>query len=116
MAKLSNPMARVRSIAPKTAAVVGVSALALLGFMPAAQASSGTSSTVLGCYSTWGNTGTSAHCFNVTLGGRFQNFAACNVEADKYAYISLQQGSTASDWGQLNCTWKIDYSSVSYLG
>ncbi|WP_282202139.1 hypothetical protein [Kitasatospora fiedleri] len=98
MAKLSNPITRVRSVAPKAAAVVGVSALAFIGFMPTAQASSGTSNNVLGCYSTWGNTGTNAHCFNVTLGGTFQNFAACNVEADKYAYLSISQGSTAANW------------------
>ncbi|MFJ3220355.1 hypothetical protein ACIPLC_31095 [Kitasatospora sp. NPDC086801] len=116
MAKFSNPIARVRSVAPKAAAVAGVSALALLAFMPAAQASSGTSGNVLGCYSTWGNTGTSGHCYNVEKGGTFEHFAACNVEVDKYAYLSISQGSTVSNWGQLNCTWKIDCSSIDCQG
>ncbi|GAA1514239.1 hypothetical protein GCM10009677_54290 [Sphaerisporangium rubeum] len=78
---------------------------------------SGTSPTTNGCYSTWGSTGTSAHCFNVTVTGNYRNHAACQSQPDKVSsWLWITAGSTVDNWGQLNCTFKITSSRIEFTG
>lgn len=110
-----NTTVKLRS--KKTAKVLLVSAAAVAGMAALAPAAfaSGTSPTVNGCYSTWGSTGTNAHCFNVTETGKYQNHASCDAQPDKTSsWLTIGKGSTVDNWGQLNCTFKVSSSRIQY--
>jgi hypothetical protein len=97
--------------------VAGGASLALAGSGAAAMASSGTSGSTNGCYSTWGNTGSSFHCPKVTVSGYYQNHLSCDKETDKTsAWYWLRAGSGADNLGQVNCRFKASSAYVGFHG
>ncbi|MEU3503312.1 hypothetical protein ABZ726_22000 [Streptomyces hundungensis] len=100
----------------RSVAIGGLSVLAVAGIAPVAIAS-GTSGTTNGCYSTWGSTGTNAHCTNpsIQMDGAVRNHASCDFEADKVSgWIWTTRGSVFDNWGQLDCSWHVSRSRVEY--
>ncbi|MCK9897956.1 hypothetical protein [Frankia sp. AgB32] len=91
--------------------------IAPVGIGAQAALASGTSPTTNGCYSTWGSTGTNAHCFNVTVTGNYRNHAFCSAQFDKVSSaLYMTRGSTVNNWGQLNCTFSVTRSRVDFTG
>ncbi|MFE4971780.1 hypothetical protein ACFRAR_06645 [Kitasatospora sp. NPDC056651] len=106
----------MRSKIAKVSLVGIFSAAAITTVAPSAFAG-GTSGTTNGCYSTWGNTGSNAHCTNpvVTVSGYYQNFGSCSYSSDQYSTrYFYSQGSAPNNWGQVDCTFSISYSRVNY--
>ncbi|MDR3036042.1 hypothetical protein [Kitasatospora cineracea] len=113
MAKTAAPVDGVRSTIVRLGLVASFAATALVAAAPLASAS-GTSASVNGCYSTWGSTGTSAHCYNTTDAGSYQNEAYCGgLDYDRASgWVYIGRNSTVSNWGQLDCRWSINSSDV----
>lgn len=100
------------------AAVAALSIVAVGVATPMANAS-GTSPTTMGCFSTWGSTGTDAHCTNpyATANGDYANAARCGWEPDMNSgAIRLTAGARVPDFGQLDCTFEVQSSYVIYAG
>jgi hypothetical protein len=77
----------------------------------------GTSPKTFGCYSTWGDTGTSAHCRPATQTAHFANHAVCWFEPDHTSdYTLITKGSTVDPWGQLECGLSIQKAYVLARG
>ncbi|MEV7778721.1 hypothetical protein [Kitasatospora sp. NPDC088351] len=116
MTKSDNSAPSRRSSMARAAAIAGLAAAAVAVVSPAAMAS-GTSNDVNGCYSTWGSTGSNAHCKDVTATGFYRNAASCNWSLDQQSaeYMFLF-GSSKQDWGQVDCTFKINFSWVNFRG
>jgi hypothetical protein len=72
---------------------------------------SGSSAVSFGCYSTWGSTGSNAHCTapSATYSGNYRNWAWCNtVEGaltSKWQWFNA--GQYVPGFGQVNCTFSI---------
>ncbi|GAA1899293.1 hypothetical protein GCM10009716_06420 [Streptomyces sodiiphilus] len=102
-----------KSIIGKVASTAALTVLATLTAMPAAHAA-GSSAKLNNCWSTWGSTGSAAHCRNTSVSGNYQNEAYCGgIDTDKasgWRYIS--QGATVDPWGKLECRWSIRYSDI----
>jgi hypothetical protein len=97
--------------------IAGVTALVVTGSSVAAFASGGTSGMTNGCYSTWGNTGSSYHCPRVTVTGYYQNHLACDKEQDKTSpWSRLTAGSSVDNIGQVNCRFKASSAYVAFHG
>ncbi|MBD0672208.1 hypothetical protein [Streptomyces sp. CBMA156] len=113
MAKTATPVDGARSTIVRLGFVASFAAALVVGAAPLASAS-GQSANLNNCYSTWGSTGTSAHCYNTSDAGYYQNEAYCGgVDYDRASgWTYIGKGSTISNWGQLNCTWSIRYSDV----
>lgn len=111
---------RLAAVTLKSGLVSSLAAAAVVVVTaPSSLASGGTSPTTNGCYSTWGNTGSDAHCTNphVTVTGNYRNHLSCNSQVDKVSgWIYFQAGAYADHWGQLNCTFKASSSRVEYTG
>ncbi len=87
------------------ATVIGGLAVAAVAAV-APLASAGTSNTTLGCYSTWGSTGSNAHCSNPYAldDGDYTNHGSCYYSSDQWSSL----------WGQVDCTFSINWSEVLY--
>lgn len=95
-------------------AALGVAATMAIAFPASAD---GTSYKTFGCYSTWGNTGTSAHCTPATASAYFANHAVCQYQPDKTSdYIFISKGSYVDPWGKLNCLFYITNAYVIARG
>jgi hypothetical protein len=104
--------ARFMAAVGAVAMVGGMGGWILVGSVGPAFAS-GTSNTVDGCYSTWGSTGTNAHCFKVTKTLNYRNHAACEAQPDKTSsWTEIVKGSTVPNFGQINCTFTVTSSSI----
>ncbi|MFE5584505.1 hypothetical protein [Kitasatospora sp. NPDC056531] len=104
---------RVRASITKVSAIGILAAAATISLSPVAFA--GQSSTTNGCYSTWGNTGSNAHCVDphVTVTGNYENYENCSAESDNYSgWNSFDSGAYVNGWGQVDCTWSANYSQV----
>ena len=95
-------------------AIVGALSIAAIGVVTP-MAGAYQSDTNDGCFSTWGNTGTDAHCTNpfALVNGNYSNHADCDFESDptsgkQYYYF----GQVVNDFGQLNCTFNVTSSYV----
>ncbi|MFH8383562.1 hypothetical protein ACH4E7_21885 [Kitasatospora sp. NPDC018058] len=103
----------IRSTVAK-AAIVGLFSTAALATV-APSAFAGQSPNTFGCFSTWGSTGSNAHCYDVTQNGDFQNAASCSASFDQQSdWIWISQGSTINGWGQVDCTFSINNSWINY--
>ena len=99
----------------RLAAVGGLAVAALAA--PVAASASGTSATTFGCYSTWGSTGSNAHCTNpyVTYPAYYQNHGACLWSSDvNSSWVWFNQRDWNSGWGQVNCVFDIQQSWVNW--
>ncbi|MFE5584504.1 hypothetical protein [Kitasatospora sp. NPDC056531] len=105
---------RARARIAKVSAVGVLAAAATVGLAPLAFA--GASSTTNGCYSTWGNTGSDAHCNNpnATQDGNYGNYESCSAESDNQTWVWFGAGSVSNDWGQEDCTWSANWSAVRF--
>ena len=113
MAESKKPRVRARSIVARSAAIAGL-AIAAVG-VTAPTSFAGTSGNVYGCYSTWGSTGSNAHCQMVQRQGNFQNQGSCNLGGtvrSGWNFFSTLQ--SVPNWGQVDCTFAIDSSWVNY--
>lgn len=91
----------------KIAVVVAMSATA--GGLSAPAFASGTSSTTHGCYSTWGSTGASSHCYKITGSYGVRTKIICQNESDdEFGYTYISKGSTVKSFGQVNCFYKAN--------
>ncbi|AEV84876.1 hypothetical protein ACWT_3852 [Actinoplanes sp. SE50] len=107
----------VRTAGWRIATVTAVIAVVVPATAGAAYASGGTSGRTNNCYSTWGNTGSSAHCLPATATGYYQNHLVCNGEGDKVSnWVLISNGATVDNWGQLNCRFKASSADVRYRG
>ena len=100
----------------KLAATGGLAIAAAATLVPTASAS-GTSGTTNGCYSTWGSTGSNAHCTNpyVTYPGNFRNHGLCFLEGDQTSsWRWFNQFDWNPGWGQVDCTFQINESFVDW--
>lgn len=98
-------------------AAVGGLAVAALAAPVSSASASGTSDTTLGCYSTWGSTGSNAHCTNpyATYSAYFQNYGACLWSSDVASnWTWFNQGDWNSGWGQVDCVFDIQESWVNW--
>lgn len=65
---------------------------------------SGRSATKYGCYSTWGSTGSSTHCYNVPKTITVRTHADCPVLTDELSpWKTIKKGQTVKDFGQADC-------------
>lgn len=106
----------LRSTIAKVSIVGAFASAALAGVTPPALAA-GTSGTTNGCYSTWGSTGSNAHCTNpsVSQDGNYRNYGNCYYSSDQYSgWVWFGKGSYVDGWGQVDCTFSINYSYVLY--
>lgn len=102
----------------KVAAIAGLSVAAIAVAAPMASAS-GASGVTNGCFSTWGSTGTDAHCTvpHVTVTGNYANHAACDFEPDHTsAWSHFPVPAEIFDFGQIDCTFSVSWSSVAFTG
>ncbi|MBB0243166.1 hypothetical protein FNQ90_03320 [Streptomyces alkaliphilus] len=95
------------------AAVFG--AVVTLGAVPAAQAA-GSSARLNNCWSTWGSTGTAAHCVNTSVTGDYRNEAHCGgIDYNRASgWYRIAKGSTVDPWGRLECAWSIRSSDLAF--
>ncbi|MFD4394316.1 hypothetical protein [Kitasatospora sp. NPDC058478] len=102
-----------RSKLTRVAVMAGLAAAAVISITPSAFA--GTSGNTFGCWSTWGSTGSNAHCQNVQKSGYFQNYGYCDWEADQTSTNTwFDEKSTVNNWGQIDCTFNISRSLVNW--
>lgn len=94
----------------KRIAVTSAAVAAITVVSPSAVAKGGQSATTSGCFSTWGNTGASSHCYKVPRSQTVATRLACSNEPDyTSAYTSMGKGATIPNFGQVDC-W---YSATS---
>ncbi|MEV7778720.1 hypothetical protein [Kitasatospora sp. NPDC088351] len=114
MADLTTPALRVRSKIARSVAIAGLAVAAAVAAAPAATAS-GTSGQTNGCYSTWGSTGSNAHCKSVGVTGYYRNHAECSWQSDRWStYYYFWNLSSQPNWGQVDCAFSIESSWVDY--
>ncbi|WP_133243246.1 hypothetical protein OIE62_22695 [Streptomyces scopuliridis] len=109
--------AKARPLAIKAGTIASLSAAILLGAASLASAD-GSSAKLNNCWSTWGSTGSSAHCVNTSQTGSYQNEAYCGgVDTNKASgWRQITKGSTIDPWGKLECTFSIRYSDIWFKG
>ena len=110
-----------KALASKVAkgAVIGALGIAALGVVAPSAFASGTSGNTNGCYSTWGSTGSDAHCHSpgAQKAGNYQNYGSCWNSGDQsFTYTGVYVGWIDPDWGQVDCVFSINCSRVNYLG
>jgi hypothetical protein len=109
----------LRHTLPKVVLVAAIAGGGGVAALSGIAHASGTSPTTNGCYSTWGSTGANGHCSNphVTESGKYQVHGNCSFQnSQSSGYIYYGAGSYIPNWGQINCTFQIDNSSVEYEG
>ncbi|MFI6850648.1 hypothetical protein OG535_01855 [Kitasatospora sp. NBC_00085] len=114
MAEINSRPAGARSRVARGLAVLGLGVAAVVVVAPGALAS-GTSNKTNGCWSTWGSTGSNAHCQNVTDGGNYVNKSICSWSSDQVSDAEwFDRGASKDNWGQIDCTFNVEKSWVDY--
>lgn len=114
MNKARIPSLSLRSKVVRGAAIAGLAAAAIVSAAPGASAS-GTSSKTYGCWSTWGDTGSNAHCQKIEKSGYFANKGYCDWSSDQTSGHDWKDAGTSDpDWGQIDCTFHISRSLVEW--
>ncbi|MCM3887598.1 hypothetical protein ND747_28815 [Frankia sp. R82] len=90
--------------------------IAPVGISVESALASGQSPRTNNCYSTWGSTGSNAHCYANSVAGTYTNHGFCTSQPDPTSSKYFVKGTYAPDWGQVNCWFKINSSRVDFHG
>ncbi|MBP5938358.1 hypothetical protein [Streptomyces acidiscabies] len=107
------PVRRTRNTIARAAAFAGA-AIAVVALSAPSAMASGTSPKLNGCYSTWGSTGSVAHCVSVTRGGQYKNRGVCTFGNEDSLWKFFQGGESNPKWGGVECTFDIEKSFIMY--
>ncbi|MCE7078694.1 hypothetical protein [Streptomyces sp. ST2-7A] len=104
-----------RFVIPGVVAALALGTVVTFGVVPSAQAA-GSSARINNCWSTWGSTGSAAHCVNTSVTGHYRNEAHCGgIDYDRVSgWVRIARGSTVDPWGRLECAWSIRSSDLSF--